>query len=485
MSKFVSLITLLMLLIGCGQIVDPKDTIQPDAPPWKAPFAMPTGNVVKTPTEFDAMFVNPLRYEYTREQQIEWFFIRGLKNKSIENKINDTIQQTVNGLLAYDQQNLPPYRGIYTVIDDTSALKEKSLYSYVSYNYNHILSIIMDLHLMFQTTDDTVHVRVSKGLNFDLSTGDQLTLSDLIANNIDAKTYLNDIVSDIIPNDTEFQLDGMFDFGTPIKMTQPFRGLRPDQGFFLSFDSIKLIFDHTTPEFNNRFQSFTLTLEYPRLKHALAIKDRFLTDASLFEDPIIDAIFLYEEPFVPFSRQTTMHKNIPIFISTNSTHPIVSAKIADLLNTIKTMIDQDTDRDIQNAEIFVSQFSLGPYISVSEQYVIFKQDQRVKDYHMNYSLKNDILITSDQLFKQDFDYRRVIFEHIKNDISYMDQRYVSHFAMDNIDFENIAIGNSGLYVSILLTAPDLDEIRHLMMIPYYVLEIKNMPIFDNITKLSG
>ncbi|GAB1475759.1 hypothetical protein MASR2M70_05910 [Bacillota bacterium] len=220
--------------------------------------------------------------------------ISGLKDKEVENRINDRIWQVYEKLKS---PVLPPFRGIKTLIPETALIVNDYIDMYDSANFNNVLSVSMARHATYSIPNDegehlrdysgqyinTEYVSTQETLNFDLNTGAEITLADVFADNVDYLALLNDAVSLELNKDSP-QDEGYFIRWYGLKLAEPFKSLSPDQKFCLRPDGISLILDYDTPEFYIQdFSARTMDFGYRDFGDSVAIAKRFYTEGvSIF-----------------------------------------------------------------------------------------------------------------------------------------------------------------------------------------------------------
>ena len=192
----------------------------------------------------------------------DYFEIDGLKNQKVEDQINSKIKRTMDEM--QKDEFIPPYRGISLKLKQYSDLS-KTYHLNISpqFNSNNILSVLAACYMWF--TDESGSTEFSYSyvipMNFDLSTGEELALSDFFAPRTDYIEMIN-------RNVDKYLLSGGFDGGsdeyggysTPT-LVSPFKGIKPDQKFLLDSEgNLRLYFDYDTPAFYSYYHPSLLTL---------------------------------------------------------------------------------------------------------------------------------------------------------------------------------------------------------------------------------
>ncbi len=358
------LLSLLLVLtpFGCGTPSGdlPKDSVNGgtgDTGGKGQETVSRSGNPVNAPVEFFYTVQNPIETvseEITEgsdeEKGIEvkhnLISIYGLLDKEVEKKINDRIVEAYEKLKS---RELPPFRGIKAAIPEDAMLISDSILSDVMANYNNVLSISMSRWTSYSVPDDEGnHIRnaewgtynnqqfvsVQEGLSFDLNTGEEIALADVFADNVDYLSQLNDIVAERL-DINRAQDEDYWGHWYGIKLAAPFKGLRPDQKFYLADRGIYLIFDYNMPEFYLRdFSSWTMDLNYRDMNKTAAITERFYDEGKNIytsrTHPKMSLLDSNHSSAVPLKKQEYEDGKIRVYNYTRSS-PQFPEKLKDIL----------------------------------------------------------------------------------------------------------------------------------------------------------
>ena len=201
----------------------------------------------------------------------EYFEIDGLRNRQVEQQINRRIRYTMDEM--QKDEFIPPYRGMSLKLKQYSGLNRMyHMNISAQFNCNHILSVNAVCYIWFSDESGSTEFSYSYviPMNFDLSTGKELALSDFFAPETD---YI-----ELINRNVDKQLmAGGFDgenneFGayTALTLVSPFKSIKPEQKFLLdSNGNICLYFDYDTPEFYSVFHPCQLTLSSDEIDGAI------------------------------------------------------------------------------------------------------------------------------------------------------------------------------------------------------------------------
>jgi len=177
--------------------------------------------------EFDYSF-------YKKELgEFETVEIDGLKDQRVQNKINQRIQQALDELIRSDY---PAYRGINQIRNHDG--HDSIEYSVrLGYNQSNVLSVLIEKEYSYYDVHDQIP------LNFNLITGEEITLSDLFYDGYD---YQNIITEYVNRNVVDGKLSDIYK-----PMLYPLETIKEDQKFMITESGVvNLIFDYKTPEFD-------------------------------------------------------------------------------------------------------------------------------------------------------------------------------------------------------------------------------------------
>jgi hypothetical protein len=481
MLKFVKLLIIAMLLAGCAKPIEPDPDPDPDPKPNPEElFKDPQGTKILSPVDIPFVYGNPIEIISTNDPRISKVEIRGLKNKVIENKINQEINQKVDILISYiNALNLPPYRGIYAKIPANSVAVDYYINAYVSYNFDNILSISFSGWYNFTVNGMAEYVSVLDALNYDLTTGHPLTVSDLLTNDVDAQRVLSNPLSELIKKGMDLPTDQYW--GTaPTQLVAPFKGIKGNQVFYITTNGIIFIFDYRNPEFNNGFFSTQVMLEYFKLVPYLAIADRFRTDKNIYESPIRHAEFLYlTENATRDDNGNETYKNVDIYTYRAFQKEVPAFyinKIPDVLAIVKTMIDDYSgDQKIEYA--YATQYAekVGEFINLSWYTSIYTDEITYQETRQTYTKDGEVM-TLEDLFVNGFKYRDFLWKELGKNIQNL-HLYDKEILLDSIQF---TIGNAGITFSASL--PKTDESPAFnggVYLSYNDIGMENLMIFND------
>ena len=216
----------------------------------------------------------------------DYLAIDGLHDQAIEEKINRRIQAVSDEM--HSGTYVPPYRGIAVKIrQNQDHAKEHFVYMFTEFNSNNILSVSAHCYTFYQNdnSDDALSYTYQVSLNFDLTTGEELTLKDLFAPGTDYIELINRQVDEyLMANGYDNGIENIDRFsGDEIALTAPFQSITPEQKFYISYNgNLCLLMDYDTPFIYTGFNPLTMVLD----------SEAFGDSLMLFRDidqPIFDA----------------------------------------------------------------------------------------------------------------------------------------------------------------------------------------------------
>lgn len=254
--------------------------------------------VYKSPIQIPYLVVNPLEIIETHVEETAnhetTILISGLKDKTVETKINDRLRKLYHEIKTRD---LPPYRGIRVRIPKGSEIDRSHLRANVTFNYNNVLSVVVYTNLNYAVPDaaghinktmdekyrPTEHVSLIDTLNIDLNTGEDISLEDIFADDVDWLTVVNNQISRTLMSDSAFEEThgrGTYWGGSGLKLVSPFKGVPLNQEFYLSRQGLTFVFNHHNPEFDILYGPVSLSIDYGDFGPHIALAQRFYNKST-------------------------------------------------------------------------------------------------------------------------------------------------------------------------------------------------------------
>ena len=477
MSKLINLLILVLLLTGCAQTqYRPVETIKPDVTVWQHPFDPPQGNVISSPNQQTAFLNNPVTFDYTSVSQGSYMQIKGLANKTVQDSINQVIKTASMSLLSYGMSNLPPYRGIEQIITSDATLKQDSFDMQMTYNYNFVISFFLTRTMVFHTPKGEQVVTIDDGLTFDLNTGNQLTLSDMLTNDVDAQQWFNDLImSDYVHSDN--LIDTSFGFSIA-SFVESFKGLRHNQKFHLDLEGLVLLFDFETPETQLGLSTNRLFIKYSAFNDQFALPTRFITNASVFESPFNQAIF----PIPNFEREPFEIETIVIngydvtqYMQLKSLDkPYVATYVQQTKDELGQLLDDLDYTNMSEVVMYFTENRILDYLTIDCS-ININFDDRYTSKRVIQSFKNERRLTVSELIPYTNDYQSIFKNYIRSHF----KNYTGRALGSNeviLDITQVGVNWSGFEVVVELEGLDFDLT---MYVPFGVFNIQRLPIFSS------
>ena len=265
--KFISLLTAFALLLGCLAGCGGESPAEKKARLLFEKGIITANNITiesreaARPEDSSALYFDA-----------QYFAIDGLKDQAVEDRINQRIFDVMDEMC--QGVYLPPYRGITVKIKQYGDLVQ-TLHIYVTpeFNGNNILSVSAACYVWFTAENGSTDFSYSyvAPMNFDLSTGEEMTLQDFFPSRKDYLELINLSVDEGLMQggfDGEHPSDG--NYINDLAVVSPFQSISPDQKFLISGNGdLRLFFDYDTPEFFVEFHPCELTISSDKLDGAL------------------------------------------------------------------------------------------------------------------------------------------------------------------------------------------------------------------------
>ena len=210
--------------------------------------------------------------------------ISGLKDKAVQKKINDKIRSEADRLL--DPSFMPQGRGIK--LYEKLAVPTVSIFSNSYANCDNILSVALTCSRLYRIQKEIKQIMYIQPLNFDLATGELLSLADIFPEGMDVKQYLNDRLLQLIqstdPSKEYTPADDIYYYipHTVPALISEFKGIRDDQPFYLTDKGeLSLVLDFENSEFYMPRGTETVDIS---ISDVYAAGMRFGGNRELYED---------------------------------------------------------------------------------------------------------------------------------------------------------------------------------------------------------
>ncbi|KAB3530324.1 RsiV family protein [Alkaliphilus serpentinus] len=420
-------------IVSAPEADDPSNSTEEPTTDPTQPEEASHRKKVFAPVEISYVIPNPIDITYedvnnAGKSSERRFKIVGLKNKEVEEGINQVIVDIFEGFKSND---LPPYRGIKAVIPDSSMVIHSNIDGHIPFNYNNVISVCIYSHTAYASptkrggtplSNNPQYVNQIEGVTLDLNTGEKLKLKDIFADNVDYISILNDHITKAI-NQSNATDEGYFITQYPdFKLVAPFKGITEDQKFYLNNSGLTLVFDYRNPEFDNRFNATTIYIDFYEIKENLAITERFYNEGvNLFEKDQNNKEFLQGGPRDFFNESKfEVFGNLELhsFMSYPNTLPEnILEIIMELPSSYQGYIDElSKSEEKVFADQYISVHQVAKYTNISTGFTSYQDDQYWGESQM-YCYDEDFnLLKIEDLFIEDFDYEGFIKERIQKEL---------------------------------------------------------------------
>ncbi|MDF1617878.1 hypothetical protein [Petrocella sp. FN5] len=386
---------------------------------------VPLGPIIHAPCQVYHVTDHPLEFHYIEDKKLDqfhksYFQIFGLKDQSVEDKINAAIYDMYRSYLPYIEEGLmPPFRGYATNPSAHGQLQSYYLEVSHQYNSNHVLSVLLRLSAEYkgELGTDPAYYSLYDTLNFDLNTGEELLLVDVFTNDTDGLAILNDAVLEEVKRQ-QLLADAEDFYGSSLQLIAPFKGFLPTQKFYLAYDRLLLILDHETPDFNIGFNPHTFSIPLGSPLGNIAINERFYHDEDLFvqDGGVMRFITSYDANQADYQTKNYIEDGIQFYIeytypkdATDEVKSLMDAAYEDH----KTMVfNHHKDQPLEQANLHSYLLKVGPYTNVS--YYVYFYGPGIDGSLSFYDVLDPSgrIMTLSDIFVDGFDYESAINKHL-------------------------------------------------------------------------
>lgn len=485
MSNLTKVLSVLALLLLGACTPTQEEVIPKDQ---EVVFKDPLGSPVNSPVIIPYVWNNPITISTYTQDETETVYtsylkITGLKDKTVEDKINTAIKAKFTDFTNYgDLKNLPPFRGIKQKVKDGATVQNINVYVNSAYNANGVFSVSFTLFLSILNPDQSVvYMNLSDGMTFELVHGEILSLADVFTNDADISKLVNDSLSK-----TFTKLDHSDPFGYAygnLTLIKPFMGIRADQPFFVSEAGLHVLFDYRTPDFETNFSTSVLTVPYYAFLNYIGLTQRFSASTDIFEKPILDRQFL----MLGDAQDEHLLEKIPIgsrdFTLRLSYPKNLDQVLIDRLLVNKTKIKNELTAfisshtvDYLSGSLFANQ--IGTYTCLFTNYEAYGQAESLYGSDFECYDKHLVLLEIADYFKPGYDYESALRNAIQKEVN---EGYLNtDISMDEL-FENMTmrIETTGFYIGSKAYSPSAQATQYLGLAPLFSeFGVENLTVFD-------
>lgn len=410
----------------------------------------------------------------------------GLKSQEVQDKVNAQVESLIleiKGLL--DPQTIAPFRGIKSIVKETTTLSDSYISFYTSFSANNILSIRCYGSGTYKASVDafneTSWISVNRGLNLDLNTGEKVPLDALFIDGYDYESVINDAIVEHIDQNNLMDETYLEYTYFPARLTKPFDGIDDDQAYCLDNFNLTIIIDENDPRFDTVFEQITFSVPLAKFGDNLAINARYYeVGNNLYIDET-------ERRILPVWKSDGQGQ------STNFEGTFEGGKWYLIAYDQNDHLDDVFDRILTEskaylnglviegkdnfAEMMLSKVSIGRFTSFSQSLWVTKGDDYISS--MDYQLYDATgkMLDLEDLFIEGFDYESSIKNYVKAQLlingQYTDADIESAYASNCFTLEQ-----SNLMIQLplldLVTGSNFQQVY----IPFESFGVRNMTIFN-------
>lgn len=411
--------------------------------------------------------------------------ISGLKDKSVEERINKEIPSVLESMISQLKDRFPENTG------DIGEYERIYAHATVNYNCNNVLFIecYADIHSSYNF-GKYVPMNSFMGIGYDLNTGNRISLKDIFKPGVDYERKINTYISQYI-------IENNYDDYEYEMMTGPFRGIREDQSYSLSFYDLIICIDEKNEDF--------VYYGYPNFIH-IPMK-YFGDDLYIFDRYFDENINIYERSKltkklfpnkielkhtgVISEGDSKWHLSIMEGEFTNIPDKAVEKEINAMLAPV--MDPQEFRREAEeylknikttefygdymhNIEVL---FNAGGYLSVasvSEAYAEnrFRQHRKTFNYDFNRNRK----MKARDLFINDVDVTAVVKKHVA-DMGYIfSEKSIEEAVNAALDSEEFGFSEHYILLRFAPAGAKLDPYREWLWIGFEEFGLENISLFN-------
>lgn len=444
----------------------------------------------------DRMFVynNGLEIEYkdfkeADESNIEtdWHYpvISGLKDKEVQDRMNNEIQEVLRTMLIRLQEEYPENNG------NIGKYERKDVNARITYNCNNVIFVDYDARIGISfKKDDYIPVNDTMGIGYDLNTGNRIGLKDLFRPGADYEKKINAYISQYI-------IENNYDDYEYEMMTKPFQGIREEQSFSLSFHDLIIIIDEKNDDFAYYGYPNSIYIPLKYLGDDLYIFDRYFDEGrSIYErSTLTKKLFPNKIEFVPAKYledgndkwRISIMRGEFINIPDKAVEKKVNAVIGPILDAEKFRREAEEYVKSNKDANFYGEFShhvevlfnAGGYLSISSFDEIhgeneYEQYRRTFNYDFNRNKEMEFM----DLFINDIDAEAVIKKRIADDGYTFPAELTEKTIKAAIDSKDFSFSDSHIFLHFSPEGIDMESYREWIWIGYEEFGLENISIFN-------
>jgi hypothetical protein len=435
---FIILLVIILFITGCSTgETTPKVDNEKEPVLYK-----PMGKNIVSPVKISYVIDNPLeiieiRESLNNDHERSYFKISGLKDKKVEEEINQKIKAFYEGLLPYvNGEKLPPYRGIQAVIKPDRKINNSRLAVHPQFNCNNVLSVGAFIWVTYNPSigNNNNYFSMTEAINIDLNTGKEFMIQDVFTNNVDGLSIVNDAVMNYIQRNT---LNEGFPFGdyNNFHLVAPFKGISYNQKFYLNVFGLNVILDYGNPEFELGFHNNIVIVPFYSPEGNIAITERFFDkNSSLFEGKSLRKRFIYDHHAKSTFKRENFKKGNADWIVTLSYPENAPLKLLEIIDKVRgeheeyvELLGRESVVNFVELNFFANY--LGNYYNLNSNMYIQFEDKGIWKPTRHAFTSEGIPLKLEDLFIDGYNYEALIKQSMERTI----REYGYHNTPTNLD----------------------------------------------------
>jgi hypothetical protein len=423
--------------------------------------------------------------ESDAEVNLHYPVISGLKNKSVEERLNKEIPSVLYSMINRLKEKFPENTG------DIGEYAEIYANATVNYSCNNVLFIEYNASIyMPYTREKFVPIYSFQAAGYDLNTGNSISLKDIFKPGVDyikkINTYISQYIIENNYDDYEYEI-----------MTGPFRGIREDQGYSLSFDNLVVIIDEKNEDFVYYGYPGSIYIPLKYLGDDLYIFDRYFDEnINIFESSkLTKKLFPNKIDFKPTGMISEGDGKWHISIMKGEFMNIPDKTVERELNAMLAP-EIDPQQFRREAEEYLQNnktakyygelmhnievlFNNGGYLSVasvSEAYTTGKIKQYRKTF--NYDFNRNRKMHVKDLFINDVDVTAVVKKHVASMGYTYSEKMIEEAVNAALDSEEFSFSEHYVLLHLSPMGANNDPYREWIWIGFEEFGLENISLFN-------
>ncbi|MEQ8154643.1 MAG: hypothetical protein ABRQ25_07145 [Clostridiaceae bacterium] len=406
--------------------------------------------------------------------------LNGLKNKDMENKINQEIQSTVDTQI----------KNLKTIVSENAGsditLNTERSVAGVGYNCNNVIFIEYYVNIGYSSKSGMSYRQKNNSVGYDLNTGNKLQLKDLFKKNSNYEKLINQFIF-------IYLIENNYDDPDSNYMSKPFQGIRKGQSFSFDITGIRIIMDEKNDEFIEHVYPNNITIPLKVMGDELAVFDRYF-DAKInhFEKNRTKKLLPNQVEYKQGNTIREEGKNYNIYIQNGEFFNVDNAELKTMLNSL-TAYNFDVDgfraraQAQENTRMYYGTIehrvnmamNAGGYMSLLIYNTVYENGKSQEERHpFNYDLNRNKIMKLKDVFAESFDYKAAISNILCNSGYYIlqDGSAISKADIKELSEDEFYFDEYG--VTVYLNISRQPQYANYYIIQYEKIGLNNLEFFN-------